>query len=139
MVSGYMLRHADETFKVCRADAQRILQVAKDAFTRSGANASLDDIAKETRVGPGTLALPYSQCTPGGSLSDRGKKLAAAERRFAEFIPPMEALRARMLLFVVYIATKKIIKSGEVRRHLDPIDLLRALVGVSYMATSPDR
>src|SRR3984893_4699941 len=42
-----------------RADAQRnrerILEVAKEAFTRSGANASLDDIAKQAGVGPGTL------------------------------------------------------------------------------------
>jgi len=39
-----------------RTDAQqnreRILEVAKEAFTRSGANASLDDIAKEAGVGP---------------------------------------------------------------------------------------
>jgi AcrR family transcriptional regulator len=38
-----------------RTDAQRnrerILEVAKRAFTRSGANASLDDIAKEAEVG----------------------------------------------------------------------------------------
>ena len=43
-----------------RADAQRnregILEVAKKAFTRSGANASLHDIAREAGVGPGT---PY--------------------------------------------------------------------------------
>src|SRR5580692_10594283 len=42
-----------------RADAQRnrerILEVAKEAFTRAGANASLDDIAKQAGVGPGTL------------------------------------------------------------------------------------
>ena len=42
-----------------RSDAQRnrerILEVAKEAFTRSGANASLDEIAKEAGVGPGTL------------------------------------------------------------------------------------
>ncbi len=42
-----------------RTDAQRnrerILEVAKEAFTRRGANASLDDIAKETGVGAGTL------------------------------------------------------------------------------------
>jgi hypothetical protein len=37
------------------------------------------------------------------------EKLAAAERKFAESMPPMEALRAWMLLFVDYIATKKII------------------------------
>ena len=42
-----------------RSDAQRnrerILEVAKAAFTRSGVNASLDDIAKEAGVGPGAL------------------------------------------------------------------------------------
>ena len=34
---------------------ERILEVAKEAFTRSGANASLDDIAKAAGVGAGTL------------------------------------------------------------------------------------
>ena len=42
-----------------RTDAQRnrerILEVAKKAFTRSGANTSLDDIAKQAGVGAGTL------------------------------------------------------------------------------------
>ena len=42
-----------------RTDAQRnrerILAVAKVAFTRFGADASLDDIAKQAGVGAGTL------------------------------------------------------------------------------------
>ena len=42
-----------------RADAQRnrarILKIAKDAFTRSGANISLDDVARQARIGAGTL------------------------------------------------------------------------------------
>ncbi len=42
-----------------RADAQRnrerILEVAKQEFTRVGANAGLEDIAKKAGVGPGTL------------------------------------------------------------------------------------
>src|SRR6266566_9154786 len=42
-----------------RTDAQRnrgrILEVAREAFARHGANTSLDDIAKEADVGPGTL------------------------------------------------------------------------------------
>ena len=42
-----------------RADAQRnrerILEVAKKAFTRSGADISLDDVAKQAGVGAGTL------------------------------------------------------------------------------------
>jgi AcrR family transcriptional regulator len=45
-----------------RADAQRnrarILKIAKDAFTRSGANISLDDVARQARIGAGTLYRP---------------------------------------------------------------------------------
>ena len=37
------------------------------------------------------------------------EKLAAAEQEFAQAMPPTEALRAWMLLFVDYIATKQII------------------------------
>jgi AcrR family transcriptional regulator len=40
-----------------------------------------------------------------------------------------EALRALV---------KRAIKSGDIRRDLDPIDLLRALVGVANVATGPD-
>jgi hypothetical protein len=48
-----------------RTDAQgnreRILEVARRAFTRSGANASLDDIAKEAEVGAEYLSpLSYA-------------------------------------------------------------------------------
>jgi len=32
---------------------------------------------------------------------------------------------------------KRAIKSGEIRKDLDPIDLLRALIGVSNVASSP--
>ena len=34
---------------------ERLLEVAKEAFARSGADTSLDDIAKQAGVGPGTL------------------------------------------------------------------------------------
>ena len=161
-----------------RADAQRnrerILEVAKQAFTDSGATASLDDIAKEAGVGPGTLYrhFPTRDELLKAVYRTEVEKLAAAARKFAETIPPIEALRAWMLLFVDYIATKKIIapalttpvgrpakvveasyapineamralvkraiKSGEVRKDVDPVDLLRALVGVAYLESSPD-
>ncbi|MBV9224257.1 MAG: helix-turn-helix transcriptional regulator, partial [Acidobacteriaceae bacterium] len=97
-----------------RADAQRnrerILDVAKQAFTRSGANASLDDIAKEAGIGPGTLYrhFPTRDELLEAVYRTEVEKLAAAERKFAETMPPMEALRAWMLLFVDYIGTKKI-------------------------------
>jgi AcrR family transcriptional regulator len=161
-----------------RTDAQRnrerLLEVAKEAFTRSGANASLDDIAKQAGVGPGTLYRHFP--TRDGLLEavyrTEVEKLAASEQKFAETMPPVDALRAWMLLFVDYIATKKIIapvlnslvgghsrvfeasygqiwdairalvkraiKSGDMRKDLDPIDLLRALIGVASVDTSPD-
>jgi AcrR family transcriptional regulator len=161
-----------------RADAQlnreRILEVAKEAFTRSGAKASLDDIAKEAGVGPGTL---YRHFPTRGALLEavyrtEVERLAAAERKFAETMSPVEALRAWMLLFVDYIAAKHIIapalntlvggpsklyegsraqvqgaidalvkraiQSGDIRKDLEPFDLLRALIGVSNVASTPD-
>jgi len=161
-----------------RTDAQRnrerILEVAKQAFTRVGANASLDDIAKEAGVGAGTLYrhFPTRDALIEAVYRTEVEKLAAAERKFAEAMPPIEALRAWMLLFVDYIATKQIIapvlntfvggpsklyegsrahiqgaidglvkraiKSGDIRKDLEPFDLLRALIGVSHVASSPD-
>ena len=98
--------------------------------------------------------------------------MAAAEKKFSERLPPVEALRAWMLLFVDHIATKQIIgpalnslvggpsklyegsrtqiqgaidslvkraiKNGDIRRDLEPFDLLRALIGVSHVASGPD-
>ncbi|QDP98120.1 TetR/AcrR family transcriptional regulator [Microlunatus elymi] len=50
---------AQESGRKLRADAQRnydkLVAVARDAFSEYGANASLDDIAKRAGVGPGTL------------------------------------------------------------------------------------
>jgi AcrR family transcriptional regulator len=85
--------------------------VAKDAFTRSGANASLDDIAKEAGVGAGTLYrhFPTRDALIEAVYRTEVEKLAAAEKKFSEGLPPIEALRAWMLLFVDYIATKQII------------------------------
>jgi AcrR family transcriptional regulator len=161
-----------------RTDAQlnreRLLEAAKEAFTRSGANASLDDIASEARVGAGTLYrhFPTRDALIEAVYRTEVEKLAAAERKFAEAMTPIEALRAWMLLFVDYIATKQLIapalntfvggpsklyegsrgqiqgaidalvkraiKSGDIRRDLDPFDLLRALIGVSNVASGPD-
>ena len=161
-----------------RIDAQRnrerILEVAKEAFTRSGANASLDDIARETGVGPGTLYrhFPSREALLEAVYRSEMEKLAAAEEKFTREFPPIEALRAWLLLFVDYIAAehliapalnalvgdpkkvfeasyarmwdairalvKRAIKSGDIRKDLDPVDLLRALIGVANVATSPD-
>jgi AcrR family transcriptional regulator len=161
-----------------RADAQRnrerILEIAKEAFTRSGANISLDDVAKHAAVGAGTLYrhFPTRDALLEAVYRTEVEKLAAAERKLAATMPPLEALRAWMLLFVDYIETKQIIapalntlvggpskifeasgdlikgaihalvkravKSGDIRPDLDPLDLLRALVGVANVASAPD-
>jgi AcrR family transcriptional regulator len=97
------------------ADAQQnregILEVAKEAFTRSGANASLDDIAKEAGVGAGTLYrhFPMRDALIEAVYRTEVERVAAAEKEFSSNLPPIKALRAWMLLFVDYIATKQII------------------------------
>ena len=161
-----------------RTDAQRnrnrIVEVAKEMFAKSGANASLDDIAKQAKVGAGTLYrhFPSRDALIEAVYRAEVEKLAAAERELSAKLPPVEALRSWMLLFVDYIATKQIIApalntlvggpskvyeasrsqvqgaidalvkraiaSGEIRSDLDPFDLLRALIGVSNVASGPE-
>jgi AcrR family transcriptional regulator len=94
-----------------RRNRERILEVAKEAFTRFGGNASLDDIAKQAGVGPGTLYrhFPTRDTLIEAVYQTEVAKLAAAQHKFAETLPPVEALRAWMLLFVDHIAAKQII------------------------------
>ena len=98
-----------------RADAQRnrerILEVAKEVFTRDGAAASLDDIARRAGIGPGTLYrhFPTRDTLIEAVYRNEVKKLAAAEQRFAVEMPPLEALRAWMLLFIDHVSEKKLI------------------------------
>ena len=94
-----------------RTDAQRnrerILEVAKEAFTRSGANASLDDIAKGAGVGAGTLYrhFPTRDALIEAVYRTEVEKVAAAEKKFSERLPPVEALRA--FLTSVLVSTGK--------------------------------
>ncbi|HVG27233.1 MAG TPA: TetR/AcrR family transcriptional regulator [Acidobacteriaceae bacterium] len=161
-----------------RADAlrnrQRLLDIAKEAFTRSGADVSLDDVAKQAGVGPGTLYrhFPTRDALLEAVYRSEVEKLAAAERHFAATLPPVEALRSWMLLLVGYIAAKHIIapalntlvggpsrlfetsgalikgamislvhramETGDIRPDVEPLDLLRALAGVSNVSAMPD-
>ena len=98
-----------------RADArrnrERILEVAKEVFSRDGANASLDDIARQSRIGSGTLYrhFPTRDSLIEAVYRSEVEKLAAAEQRFAATMPPLEGLRAWMLLFIDHVASKKLI------------------------------
>jgi AcrR family transcriptional regulator len=87
------------------------LKAAKEAFTRLGASASLDDIARQAGVGPGTLYrhFPTRDALIEAVYRAEVEKLAAAAPKFAETMPPLEALRAWMLLFIDHIAAKQII------------------------------
>jgi AcrR family transcriptional regulator len=98
-----------------RLDAQRnrerILEVAREAFTRHGAEATLDDIARRAEVGPGTLYrhFPTRDALIEAVFRSEVEKLTAAGERFTVTLRPLEALRAWMLLFIEYVARKLLI------------------------------
>ena len=169
---------AKKTVRPPRADAQRnrerILEVAKNHFTKTGVSVSLDEIAKESGVGPGTLYrhFPSRDALLEAVYRSEVERLSEAAQSLAQASPPLEALRAWMLLFVDYISTKQLIapalntlvggpsklfaasstnikgaihslveraiQSHDIRADLEPLDLLRALVGVSNVASTPD-
>jgi AcrR family transcriptional regulator len=169
---------APKTVRKPRSDAQRnrerILEVARQVFTRRGAGASMDEIAKRAKIGPGTLYrhfLTRDELLATVYITEVGK-LAAAQKKLSAELPPMEALRAWLLVFIDYIATKKIIApalnamaggpsrvfqqsgqvmedaanslasravaSGDLRPDVDPMDLLRAIYGLSTAGSGED-
>src|SRR6201992_695368 len=161
-----------------RADAQRTrprtLAVAKQVFTRHGADASMDEIAKRAKIGPGTLYrhFPTRDDLLAAVYITEVEKLAEAQRKFSVELPPVEALRAWMLVFIDYIDAKRIIApalnamaggpsrvfqqttrlieeageglasraiaSRDLRPDVDPMDMLRAIYGVSGAGSNDD-
>jgi len=127
-----------------RADAERnrerILEVAKEVFTRDGAAASLDDIARRSGVGNATLYrhFPTRDDLIEAVYRSEVEKLAAAERRFATTMPPLEALRAWMLLFIDHIAGKMLIIPAMNTIAGGPLRLLegsRSLIHNAFVAS----
>lgn len=98
-----------------RSDAQRnrerILEVARQVFTRRGADATMGEIARGAKIGPGTLYRNFA--TRDELLATvyitEVEKLAAAQKKLSAELPPIGALRAWLLIFIDYIAAKKII------------------------------
>jgi AcrR family transcriptional regulator len=161
-----------------RIDAQRnrerILEVAKQVFTRRGVDASMGEIARRAKIGPGTLYRHFA--TRDDLLATvyitQVEKLAAAQKKLSAELPPIEALRAWLLLFIDYIAAKKIIAPAlnamaggpsrvfqqtnrlmeeaanalasravarrDLRPDVDPMDMLRAIYGVSSTGSTDD-
>jgi AcrR family transcriptional regulator len=169
---------ARKTVRKPRADAQRnrgrILEVAKQVFARRGAQATMDEIAKRAKIGPGTLYrhFPTRDELLAAVYISEVERLAEAQRKFSAELAPIEALRAWMLVFIDYIAAKKIIApalnamaggpsrvfqqssrvmeeaahalasravaSGDLRPDVDPMDMLRAIYGVSSAGSTGD-
>ena len=160
-----------------RSDGERnrelIVHAAKVAFTEKGAGASLDDIAQKAGVGAGTLYrhFPTRETLLGAVYRAEVEKLAYAAEQLGRALPPLEALRAWLLLFIDHLATKKIIaaalkglvggnkvfeenmskihgavmsiyrraiKAGDIRPDIDPVDHLRAILGVTFFGASED-
>ena len=97
-----------------RADAQRnrarLIEVAKAMFSEGGAETSLEAIARAAGVGIGTLYrhFPTRDALIEAVYLTEMQNLAEAAPRFAEALPPVEALRAWLRLFVDHIATKQV-------------------------------
>src|ERR1700730_14187790 len=98
MVSDYKhflmpKKRAQPPRRKSRADAQRnrerILEVAKATFARRGGDATLDDIAKQAGVGPGTLYrhFPTREALIEAVYRAEVEKLAAAQQKLALELP----------------------------------------------------
>ena len=96
-----------------RADAarnrRRLLDAARLAFAERGAGASLEEIARAAGVGIGTLYrhFPTRDALVEQVYRDEAGQLAEAAQRLAMEVPPLEALRRWLLLFVDYLVTKR--------------------------------
>lgn len=95
-----------------RADAERnrflLLETAKAAFAEKGSETSLEEIARTAGVGIGTLYrhFPTRDALVAAVYRNESEQMANAALRLAKTLPPVEALRAWMLLFIDYMATK---------------------------------
>ncbi|TRL40843.1 TetR/AcrR family transcriptional regulator [Rhizobium straminoryzae] len=96
-----------------RADARRnrdkLIEVAADAFSQRGADASLEDIARRAGVGIGTLYrhFPTREHLVEVVYRRELERLAEAAVDLSADRPPDQALEEWMHRFVSYMATKR--------------------------------
>jgi AcrR family transcriptional regulator len=104
-----------ESVRKPRADGQRnrerLMEAAKAAFAEVGADVSLEEIARRAGVGIGTLYrhFPTRDAIVEAVYRREVQQLADAAPRLVDALPPAEALRAWMRVFIDYIAAKKVI------------------------------
>ena len=155
-----------------RVDAQRnrdlLLQHAREAFRRAGAEASLDDIAKKAGVGSATLYrhFPTREALIEAVYDQEVQELRIVGERLITSESPVEALRRWLLTFADHVVekhliasalnesayasarlvifgtmqrlTQRAIDSGDLRRDTVAVDLLKALIGVLHTARDAD-
>jgi AcrR family transcriptional regulator len=104
---------SDADCRPLRADArrnrERLLEAATEAFRRDGANASLEEIARQAGVGVGTLYrhFPNREALMEAIFRRDVTALADGADELLASLPPDEALAEFMQRFVGYVATKR--------------------------------
>ncbi|MEV4713348.1 TetR family transcriptional regulator [Micromonospora sp. NPDC049374] len=119
-----------------RADAlrnrQRLLEAAVRAFSRSGAEVTLEQIARDAGVGIGTLYrhFPTREALVEAAYRNELERLCDSAAELLERLPPEVATRAWMDHFIDYLATKR-----------EMADALRLVIaaGTNPFAQSRDR
>jgi len=98
-----------------RADSlrnrERLLAAAKAAFTETGAEAPLEDVARRAGVGIGTLYrhFPTREALVAGVYAREIEQLAASAEALLADRPAGDALGAWLDLLVDYMAAKRVI------------------------------
>jgi AcrR family transcriptional regulator len=97
-----------------RRNRQRLIEVAKRAFTEVGAEVSLETIARRASVGIGTFYrhFPSREALVEAVCRLEVEQLTAAARELVETHSPGEGLHQWMRLYVGFIATNKILASA---------------------------
>jgi AcrR family transcriptional regulator len=101
------------TTRGLRADArrnrERLLEVAGRAFSETGTDASLEAIAKDAGVGIGTLYrhFPTREALVEAAYRNELARVCDSVTELLAQLPPDQAMRRWMDLFIDYLATKQ--------------------------------
>jgi AcrR family transcriptional regulator len=116
-MTGTAVSAAAGVRRPARADAARnfdaLLAAARTTFAAHGPGASLEDIAREARVGIGTLYrnFPTRQHLYNAIFVEEVEQLCAATAEVSE-LPPWESIVGWLRRFVGYDVTKRAMQDG---------------------------
>jgi AcrR family transcriptional regulator len=130
------------TTRGLRADArrnrERLLEVAARAFSETGTDASLEAIAKDAGVGIGTLYrhFPTREALLEAAYRNELARVCDSVTELLSQLPPDQAMRRWMDLFIDYLATKQgmadalkaVIASGEEDPFAESLDRISTAI-----------